>query len=97
VSNTSGNNIAEYDEVDEMSAFDRLPKTFRRALADSSFKFGAIEMDNYRKANRLSHHKVVEFIKDQERRMIESQASNIWGPLYLSIVYPKVKVNRFGW
>jgi hypothetical protein len=97
VSNTSGTNIAEYDEAAEMSAFDRLPKTFRYALANSAFKFGAIEMDEYRKAHKLSHHKAIAFIKDQERRMIEGQARDIWGPLYLSMVYPKVKVNRFGW
>jgi hypothetical protein len=97
VTNTSGNNVERYDEAAEMLAYDRLPKTFRRALADSAFKFGAIEMDKYRKAQGLNYRKAAGFIKDQERLMIENQADDIWGPLYLPMVYPKMEVNKFDW
>jgi hypothetical protein len=97
MTNTSGSNIAEYDEGIEMSVYDGLPKTFRHALANSAFKWGAIEMDKYRKAHRLSHHHASAFIKDQEDKMIRSQAYDMWGHDYLKIVYPKIEVNRFDW
>lgn len=94
MSNTTGSNTYTLDEAKEFKAYDALPKAFRRALANSAFKWSAALLREIRNSSYLPATEASRFIAEQEDHMIASQANEIWGKDYLRHARPDLISRR---
>ena len=71
------------------AAFDKLPKTLRKALNETAFKWSAKQLEDVRRSRGITHHNVVKFLSEQDKHTIELTAREVWGADYIRTVYPQ--------